>query len=463
MLLSSLLGFVLNKKPISKTAYLIQVGCWISAAGVVIAHTSYSMAFFWLSFIIYLASIVHTEIQHFYFAPAFAANALLFIPRGLSELIKRSFNIKNSGNLRAWLPFVLLPIVVIVVLLKLYSLSNHYFEAIINNVTTTLADWMEKISIGRGLFFILGFAIGMVYILRLSVEKLIQRDVTLSMDLKRKDLKKMALNFLNRRLLKINHVAIGLFILLNGIISVINYLDIKYIWIDFKWDGSFLKDMVHQGTYLLIFAILISMAISLYYLNSNLVFIRNNRILKTLIIVWLIQNIVMIVSVAFRNAYYIQYFALAYKRIFVYFFLAVCLVGIVSIIIKTLKEKNTVFLLQVNSISVFLVFLSASLFNWDLIIAKYNFSNYKSSYVHYDFLKDLNNSALPYLETNKVHLHEIDSLQANFFTFDTRGNTTSDEFADYIELRKKHFKAIWPEQSWLDWNWPESNAYRQLN
>ncbi len=462
MLLSSLLGLVLGKKPKSKTAYLIQICCWVSAIGVVIAHTSYSIVFFWISFLIYLASIVHTELQHFYFAPLFTVNALTFIPKGLGDLFRQSFNIKNSSNLKSWLPLVVLPLVVILVLLKLYALSNHYFEVIIDSVTEIISSWILKISVERSVFFIVGFIIGLFYILKLSLEKHIQHDAELNTNLSRKSFKRTILKFLSRRLLKVNYVAIGLFILLNIIISIINYLDIKYIWVDFKWDGGFLKDMVHQGTYLLIFAILISMAISVYYLNSNLVFIKNNKVLKTLIIVWLIQNIVMIVSVAFRNAYYIQYFALAYKRIFVYFFLVACLVGLVSIIIKTLKQKNTAFLLQVNSISIFLIFLSASLFNWDLIIAKYNFSNYKESYVHYDFLKELNNSALPYLETNKEHLHEIDRVQANFFTFDTRGKTTSDEFSDYIELRKKYFKAIWPEQSWLDWNLPESNAYKKL-
>lgn len=446
----------------SKTAYLIQISCWITAIGVIMAHTSYSMAFFWVSYFIYLSTIVHANLRHFHFAPLLIASAIKFIPTGLSKLLSQRFNIKNSSNLKSWLPLVVIPLLVLVVLLKLYVLSNHYFEVMIDNIAKTIFDWISIVSLEGGVFFILGFTIGLVFIIQLSLEKLIEQDMGLSMKLSRKSLKGTTFKFLSRRLLKTNYIAIVLFILLNIIISIINYLDIKYIWIYFKWDGGFLKDMVHQGTYLLIFAILISMAISLYYLNSNLVFVKNNKILKTLIIIWLIQNIIMIVSVAFRNGYYIQYFALAYKRIFVYFFLATCLVGIISIIIKTLKEKSTAFLLHINSISIFLVFLSASLFNWDLIIAKYNFSHYKESYVHYEFLQDLNNSALPYLETNKVHLHEIDSLQANFFTFDTRGKITSDEFASYIELRKKQFKTIWPEQSWLDWNWPESNSFQQL-
>ncbi len=420
MALTSLLGLMLGKKPKSKTAYLIQICCWVSAIGVVIAHTSYSMVFFWISFFIYLASIIHADIQHFYFTPLFTFNALIFIPKGLGDLFKQSFNIKNSSNLKSWLPLIVLPLIVLLVLLKLYVLSNHYFETMIDSIMQIFSSWLLKISVERSLFFIVGFSIGFVYILEVSLEKLIQRDAELNTNLNRKSFKRTVLKFLSRKLLKVNYVAIGLFILLNIIISIINYLDIKHIWVDFKWDGGFLKDMVHQGTYLLIFAILISMAISVYYLNSNLVFIKNNKALKMLIIVWLIQNIIMIVSVAFRNAYYIQYFALAYKRIFVYFFLVACLVGLVSIIIKTLKQKNTVFLGQVNSIFIFLIFLSASLFNWDLIISKYNFSNYKESYVHYDFLKELNNSALPYLETDKGHLHEIDTTQANFLLL-TRG------------------------------------------
>lgn len=394
--------------------------------------------------------------------PVFIYDAVKLIPQNINKLITKSFNLKQNNRLKFWIPLIIIPFIVLLVLVKLYSLSNIYLETAINKFLDILISYLSNISIGKLILFVIGFVIGLFFIAKFSFEKLIKKDFQVTTNLVRKRTKQNPLKFLNRKLLRVNYVGIGLFILLNILILTINYLDIKYIWLDFKWNGGFLKDMVHQGTYLLIVAVLISMAISLYYLNSNLVFLKNNKQLKTLIIIWLVQNIIMIVSVAYRNSYYIKFFALAYKRIFVYYFLAACFVGIISIIFKTIKSKNISFLLVTNSISVYVIFLSATLINWDKVIAKYNFSNYKTAYIHYSFLQDLNISALPYLETDKKHLLEIDSTQANLFTFETRGIVSSDEFSNYVEIRKKYFTAEWKNRSWLEWNWADSDAYNKL-
>ncbi len=462
MCLTSILNFIFNKVPNTKTTFFIQFSSWLSAFSVVIAHTTYSMTFFWLSFVIYLSTAIHNKIYHFHMVPVFIYDAVKLIPQNINQLITKSFNLKQNNRLKFWIPLIIIPFIVLLVLVKLYSLSNIYFETAINKFLDILISYLSNISIGKLIHFVIGFVIGLFFIAKFSFEKLIKKDFQVTTNLIRKRTKQNPLKFLNRKLLRVNYVGIGLFVLLNILILTINYLDIKYIWLDFKWNGGFLKDMVHQGTYLLIVAVLISIAISLYYLNSNLVFLKNNKKLKILIIIWLVQNIIMIVSVAYRNSYYIKYFALAYKRIFVYYFLAACFVGIISIIFKTIKSKNTSFLLVTNSISVYVIFLSATLINWDKVIAKYNFSNYKTAYIHYSFLQDLNNSALPYLETDKKHLLEIDSTQANLFTFETRGIVSSDEFSNYIELRIKNFTSEWKNQTWLEWNWADSDAYNKL-
>jgi hypothetical protein len=460
--LSSVLIFIFNKAPATKTTVFIHCCCWLSAFSVVLAHTTYSVVFFWISFIIYLSTAIHHKINYFHFVPLFIYDAVKLIPQNINQIVTNSFNLKQNNRLKFWIPLIIIPFIVLLVLVKLYSLSNIYFETAIDKFLNHIFSYLSNISIGKMALFILGFIIGIFFITKFSIERIISKDLEETTNLVRKRTKQNVLKYLNRKLLRINYVGVGLFILLNLLILTINYLDIKYIWIDFKWNGGFLKDMVHQGTYLLIVAVLISIGISLYYLNSNLVFLKNNKPLKNLIIIWLVQNIIMIISVAYRNSYYIKYFALAYKRIFVYYFLVACLFGIVSIIFKTIKSKNTAFLLVTNSISIYIIFLSAALINWDKIIAKYNFSNYKTAYIHYSFLQDLNDSALPYLETNKLHLHEIDSIQASRFIFDTRGIVNSDEFSNYIELRKKYFIADWKNKSWLEWNWPESDSYNKL-
>jgi hypothetical protein len=243
----------------------------------------------------------------------------------------------------------------------------------------------------------------------------------------------------------------------------LNLLDIKYIWLNFEWNGGFLKDMVHEGTYLLIIALLISVAVAIFYLNTNIVFFKNNQFFMGLIVFWLIQNLVMIVSVALRNTYYIHYFALAHKRIFVYFFLLACIVAILTIIYKAISFKNIFYLMKVNSFSVYVILLVSACFNWDVIIAKYNFSHYKSAFVHYSYLVELNDSALPYLVSDFEQIKAIDSAQVSQFKFSKSEEYKRTNYFLRLENRKKFFKEVWNEKTWLDWNYAEANAIKMLN
>jgi len=118
--------------------------------------------------------------------------------------------------------------------------------------------------------------------------------------------------------------AIILFALLNVLILVINIIDIWWVWFNFEWNGEYLKQFVHEGTYLLILSILVSLAISIFYFRGNLNFLKNNKVLKYLAYTWLAQNAVLTISVGIRNFWYINYFSLAYLRIGVIFFLLLC-------------------------------------------------------------------------------------------------------------------------------------------
>jgi len=242
----------------------------------------------------------------------------------------------------------------------------------------------------------------------------------------------------------------------------LNLLDIKHIWFGFEWNGSYLKEMVHEGTYLLIAAILLSISIAIYYLNSNIVFFKRNKLFNLLIILWLTQNLIMIASVALRNSYYINYFALAYLRIFVFFFLAACIVGLCTIIIMILRKKSIGYLISVNSLSVFIIVIISCCFNWDAIIARYNFAHYKKSFVHYEFLAGLNDSALPYMNYTEEQIKQISDVQYRSFSFASSELYTKIDFAAEISRRKTAFKQRWEQHHFLEWNYPEYKAYKLL-
>jgi hypothetical protein len=61
---------------------------------------------------------------------------------------------------------------------------------------------------------------------------------------------------------------IVLLIALNALLLFVNIIDIKWVWIGFEFEGQYLKEFVHKGTYLLILSIIISIGIVLYCISS---------------------------------------------------------------------------------------------------------------------------------------------------------------------------------------------------
>ncbi len=440
---------------------LLTAALLLATLAVLVGHTTYSLVVYWICYVAFAGVVSYPAIKNLQFGPLFILQSVKQIPAMLSAYARRN-NLPSRIRYSSFLRFVILPLAVVVSLLVIYSLSNKLFAQSVTNIADHIVSLFQDFSFGRLLFFIIGFLLVALFYATHTNSSLVLKDQNLSFELIRNRAKKALVKTLSRLLLRKQQVAILLFILLNIMIGWLNYLDITHIWFGFSWDGGFLKGMVHEGTNLLIAALLISIAVSLYYLNSNLVFMKNNTLFNRLIILWLGQNLIMVVSVVLRNTYYIEYFALAYKRIFVYFFLLACVIGIVSIMYKIIKQRSTGFLMSVNSVSVYAIFLVAACFNWDAIIARYNFNHYKTSFIHYEFLRDLNNAALPYLLTNEETLKQIDEVQTGRFSFSSGSEYKKFAYAPTVEQRKKWFKEEWEQRTWLDWNLPESKAYSLL-
>lgn len=458
-LLVIVFGKVFHKYPQSSIGKLLTIGFLIATLAILFGHTNYSFVIYWIAFFLLLGIVVLPSIRYLHFVPSVVLSSLTQLPGTFLALTPRQ---NPKTQMGAWLRFVLIPIVLFIVLLGLYAASNTYFSESITKVAQSITDLLDDVSFGRIGFGLIGLCFALFFIVTKITQRLLDKQKLATPELKRVRNKHSPIRGLSRLLLRKQQVAVVFFVLINLMAAWLNILDIQHIWIDFSWDGGYLRDMVREGTYMLIAAILISMGIALYYLNGNLVFMKNHRLFQTLITIWLAQNMLMIVSVVFRNTYYIQYFGLAYKRIFVYFFLAACIVGLVSIIYKSVKYKSATYLFALNSISVYLLCIGAACFNWDAIIARYNFNHYKTSFVHYEFLVTLNNASLPYLITDEKILSEVDATQTGRFSFSSSGEYKKINYSESIEKRKQYFKESWNEYSWLDWNWPEAKAYKLL-
>ena len=253
-----------------------------------------------------------------------------------------------------------------------------------------------------------------------------------------------------------------MFAFLNLVILVLNIADIKWVWYGFEWKGQYLKQFVHEGTYLLILSIIISIILVLYFFRGNLNFYQNNKLLKSLSYIWIVQNGILTISVAIRNFWYINYFALAYKRIGVIFFLVLVFYGLFSVYRKVSQRKSTFYIFKTNAYATLIVLILGSLINWDSVIAKYNFENSNRSFLHLNYLSTLSDKALPYLDKSLPELKRIDKIQKEKFPFKEKF-MTPEAYYHIIENRKKMFLDKWDTKSILSWNLPEYLAAKKLH
>lgn len=380
----------------------------------------------------------------------------------LDNFSRRNSKYNKQINIFKQLGIYSMPIVIIILFISIYKTSNSIFNTIINSITsffydnfTFLFSKIDLAFVGSYLISVLAFG----YILLRKKYANINETPLVMQVLRTKSPSAGSGTYVAFK--NAFKGGVFLFTALNIILLVLNFSDIYLVWINFKWTGELLRGFVHEGTYLLLLSIVISIILVLYYFRGNTNFYSANKKLKYLCYAWLLQNFVLLLSVGLRNYYYIQHYALAYKRLGVIFFLIAAAVGLYSVYIKVKNKKSFSFLLQQNSLSIYTILLVTSFFNWDSIIARYNFSHAPKTFLHLSYLSALSDKALPFLITDNAYLSNINTLQKDKFTA-VRDDITIEAYQLTVEQRKLDFIKRWEKKTFLEWNWPEYRAYKML-
>lgn len=373
---------------------------------------------------------------------------------------------RKTGRIIKMAGIFIVPIVIIIIFISIYSASNPWFNKIVlyinENISKYIESFFENINMALiGTFLLVSFFVGMI-VFRKAIHSLMECDTLSSDELKRA--RKRSFWFTKWNALK-NEYKAGFFLLLilNLILFIVNILDINWVWFNFKWEGQYLRQFVHEGTYLLILSILISIALVLFFFRGNLNFYSQNKWLKILSYAWLMQNAILAISVGIRNLYYIQHFSLAYKRIGVIVFLLLTLYGLYTVFVKVKDTKSSYFLFRKNAMAAYVLLILTSLINWDVVIARYNFAHYKKSFLDLEFMANLSDKALPWLDEPVSAISEIDSVQNQKFDFKKRYEyMTPGQYTEIIRSKKAKFVSKWQAKDFLEWNYAEYRAFKKL-
>lgn len=463
------LFYVHKPKKLQFLTILVLVAVILSSIMVVTINSSWSIFINILMLLCFSSLIAFKKMRSFInsfgesFTRVFSSQFSIFLPWHK----KTNISPNNKASVFAELTFtklikiIILPLLIVILFIILYSNASSLFYEKFSFLINFISEILNRIQYDIVLIILLGYVISNIlymktkptffyYFDRKATTKLDETKFTAALSSNNTDIRTLYLS------------GIILLFLLNLLIFYFNLLDISNIWLNFKWDGSFLKEFVHEGTWILVFCIILSSAIALYFFKSTLNFYKNNKFLKTLTILWLFQNIIMCISVGIRNYWYIQYFGLAYKRIAILFFLLLTIIGIVSIIIKILNKKSSFYLWQLNGISLVLILTISTCFNWDLIIAKHNFKHYDRSLIDYYFMSKLSDSTLPIIYKTHAELEEINKVQEASLPFDIHLPYLWDIYAyqSKVSTRYNNFINEYPDRNFLEWNYADYKAYK---
>lgn len=180
-----------------------------------------------------------------------------------------------------------------------------------------------------------------------------------------------------------------------------------------------------------------------YYFRGNINFFHGNRSLKNLAYVWIFQNLLLAFSAAYKNLIYIQEFSLTYKRIGVFVYLLLTVIGLITTYQKLSRRRTLWYLLHINTWSVVVILFISSFISWDIFITRHNLQ--RSNKPDFKYLINLSNANIPllvpYLESAQLEENEKQALTEKIETF----------------------KSVEIAQSWLSWNYQDYLITRSLD
>jgi len=153
-------------------------------------------------------------------------------------------------------------------------------------------------------------------------------------------------------------------------------------------EKSKLSGATHERVNAVIFSIIMAVGVILFYFKGGFNFDEKSKDLKRLSKIWILLNGILILSAIIKNSEYVSFFGLTYKRLGVYAFLFLAIIGLFFAFLKITNQKTNAYLFNQMVWYFYGTILLCSFVNWGNIITIYNISVNKG--IEPRFLSDLN-------------------------------------------------------------------------
>jgi hypothetical protein len=168
-------------------------------------------------------------------------------------------------------------------------------------------------------------------------------------------------------------------IVLNGLFAVANVADVVFLWGNGKLPaGVTYSGYVHSGVNTLTFTVLLS-AVVLAGIFQQQLDVAGRRGLKVLGLLWIGQNLLVLVSVVLRLKLYIEAYDMTVARLSVILFLLLVAAGYGLLAIQIVREKSLPWLVGRCAVAVFATLYLAQFLNLAGWSADYNVAQWEKN------------------------------------------------------------------------------------
>jgi hypothetical protein len=161
-------------------------------------------------------------------------------------------------------------------------------------------------------------------------------------------------------------------ILCNALFALQSALDLTYLWGGAALpNGMSHAQYAHRGAYPLIVTALLAAGFALIAMRPGGP-AETSRLIRPLVLVWIGQNILLVISSIFRLDLYIAAFSLTYLRLAAFIWMGLVATGLALMLIQIIRRKSVSWLFNANGISLALTLYGCCFLNAPWLVARYN-------------------------------------------------------------------------------------------
>ena len=295
----------------------------------------------------------------------------LFIVNG-ATFICRVFNFpqwiplkKTGGSLQKMISIFVIPGIFILLFFAVYTYGSDHFANLFTNFELDI-NFFEFLALAF-LGFVIAFNFWNFY-----VEKIFYKNNSyLTNEFENENIEhKLMFGFLDVDAQRISGVVTFMALNVLLVFFIFTYNDEQFY--EIPKSPNQLSAETHDRVNSVIFSIVMAIAVILMYFRGGFNFDKNVKLLKISAKIWIVLNAILVFSAMAKNTEYITGFGLTYKRLGVYAFLILSVIGLMITFYKIQKQKTNAFLFNQMTWYFFGTILVCSFINWGGIITSHN-------------------------------------------------------------------------------------------